>query len=174
MTPPSPPVVHEDLTVMRAGAPAGPAPSVPGQPVPLQQGAGQPAPGGPPAAGAPPVAGQGTPAAGRGAVPAARRPAPRTPGPGGPRRYRLRGRHIREHRMVRVGLALAAADIAVADDLLVLQVLRLQPLADLDPAQVCALSALPPSIVASSLDRLVRSGLARDCLVDGRVRFGLP
>jgi DNA-binding IclR family transcriptional regulator len=76
--------------------------------------------------------------------------------------------------MVRVGLALAAADIAVSDDLLVLQVLRLQPGGDLDPAQVAALSALPPSVVASSLDRLVRSGLARDALVDGRVRFGLP
>jgi len=178
MTPPSPPVVHEDLTVSRTGAPAGQVPSVPGQPVPLQQVPGQQVPlqqgTGPLAPAAPPVPAQGTPAAGRSAVPAARRPAPRTPGPGGPRRYRLRGRHIREHRMVRVGLALAAADIAVADDLLVLQVLRLQPLADLDPAQVCALSALPPSIVASSLDRLVRSGLARDCLVDGRVRFGLP
>jgi hypothetical protein len=110
-----------------------------------------------------------------GPKPAARHPAPRPPGPGpATRRYKLRGRHVREHRMVRVGLALAAADIAVADDLIVLQVLRLQPFGDLDAAQVCALSALPPSIVAPSLDRLVRSGLAQDTLVDGRVRFGLP
>lgn len=99
-----------------------------------------------------------------------RAPAPPEDGSG---RYRLRGRHIREHRMVRVGMALAAADIAVADDLLVLQVLRWRA-GDLDPAQVAAYSALPPSVVASALDRLVRSGLARDSLVDGRVRFGLP
>jgi hypothetical protein len=89
-------------------------------------------------------------------------------------RYRLRGRHVREHRLVRVGGALAAPDVALADDLLVLQVLRLRPLVDLDAAQVAALTALPPSVAASSLDRLVRGGLARDVLVGGRVRFGLP
>ncbi|HEY6796926.1 MAG TPA: hypothetical protein VI248_19825 [Kineosporiaceae bacterium] len=89
-------------------------------------------------------------------------------------RYVLRGRHIREHRLVRVGGALAAPDVAIADDLLVLQVLRLRPAVDRDPAEVAALSALPPSVVASALDRLVRSGLARDSLVSGRVRFGLP
>jgi len=201
MAPPSPSVVREALTLSRsgpsvaaAGAPAGPAVGPPvggpdaaplvGSPAPVGAApAGRPAPGTGAAAGTAAAAGAAgagaapladAPAARRPGVPAARRPAPRTPGSGGSRRYRLRGRHIREHRMVRVGLALAAADIAVADDLLVLQVLRLQPLADLDPAQVCAVSALPPSIVASSLDRLVRSGLARDTLVDGRVRYGLP
>jgi hypothetical protein len=86
----------------------------------------------------------------------------------------LRGRHVREHRLVRVGGALAAPDVAHADDLLVLAMLRLRPHVDLDAAQVAALAALPPSVVASALDRLVRSGLARDTLVGGRVRFGLP
>lgn len=127
---------------------------------------------------APLAGGRTSPLATGASLPVARgpvpwRPASGTPVPAAPAR-RMRGRHVREHRLVRVGLALAAADIAVADDLLVLQVLRLQPLGDLDAAQVSALSALPPSIVAPSLDRLVRSGLAKDRLVDGRVRFGLP
>jgi hypothetical protein len=99
---------------------------------------------------------------------------PRLPGIGRLRHYPLRGRHVREHRLVRVGGALAAPDVALTDDLLVLQVLRQRPLVDLDAAQVAAFSALPPSVVAPALDRLVRSGLARDTLVGGRVRFGLP
>jgi hypothetical protein len=98
---------------------------------------------------------------------------PRLPGAGRGARYPLQGRHVRRHRLVRVGGALAAPDVALADDLLVLQVLRLRPATDLDPAEVAALSALPPSIVAPALDRLARSGLARDALVGGRVRFGL-
>ena len=160
VTPPSPPATR-DAPILNRG---------PGAPVVTAGTARSAAP-----AGVSLSAEPAAPLAPAGARPAApRHPAAPRPVVRAPRRYRLRGRHIREHRMVRVGLALAAADIAVADDLLVLQVLRLQPLADLDAAQVCALSALPPSIVASSLDRLVRSGLARDLLVDGRIRFGLP
>ena len=117
-----------------------------------------------------PAAAPSRAARGEGAPVASRSTAPAETG----RRYGLRGRHIREHRLVRVGLALAAADIADADDLLVLQVLRRRPLGTLDAAQVAAEAALTPSAVASCLDRLVRSGLARDLLVDGRIRFGLP
>jgi len=99
---------------------------------------------------------------------------PDAPRPPGRRSRRPRGRHVREQRLVRVGAALAAPDLEVVDDVLVLQVLRRHGSGDLDAAQVSARSALPPSVVASALDRLVRGGLARDLLVDGRVRYGLP
>jgi hypothetical protein len=102
--------------------------------------------------------------------PAARHSAPAAPGRRG---YRLRGRHVRELRVVRMGSSVAVPDVPESDDRLVLQVLRQVPLGDLDAAQVSARAALPPSVVAMALDRLVRGGLARETVHDGRVRFGL-
>ena len=128
--------------------------------------------------GAPTATPDGDRAARPGVAPPDRRrgsaPQPDAPRPPGRRSRRPRGRHVREQRLVRVGAALAAPDLEVVDDVLVLQVLRRHGTGDLDAAQVSARSALPPSVVASALDRLVRGGLARDLLVDGRVRYGLP
>ena len=178
MSQPSPLTVLESLTLNRSAAPAPPG-ATPGAGGPLAAPAPAglvpeaPAPAAPAPAGlVPEVPAPEAPRARGAATP--RHPAPQVPGSGRSRRYGLRGRHVREHRLVRVGLALATADIAGPDDLLVLQALRRQPLGDLDAAQVSALAALPPSIVASALDRLVRSGLARDAQVGGRIRFGLP
>jgi hypothetical protein len=100
---------------------------------------------------------------------------PAGPPPIPPRpRNRLRGRHIRAQAVLRMPVPLTAAQTAIPEDRLVLQALRRCPAIDLDAAQVAALAALPPSVTASALDRLVRTGLARDALVHGTVRFGLP
>lgn len=90
------------------------------------------------------------------------------------RGYRLRGRHARARGRLRMPVSLSAvAQVELAEDRLVLQVLRAHAVADLDSAQVTALSALPPSVAVPCLDRLVRLGLVRRHVVGGRERFGL-
>jgi hypothetical protein len=90
------------------------------------------------------------------------------------RRYGLRGRHIRERGRLRPPVPLAVGQAVVAEDRLVLMVLRRRAAVDLDAAQVGAAAALPPSVTAPALDRLVRAGLVRAALVGGRERYGLP
>jgi hypothetical protein len=96
------------------------------------------------------------------------------PAPAPHRRRQLRGRHIRDPIVVRLPVPLTAAQTAIPEDRLVLAVLRRCPAVDLDVAQVAATCALPPSVTTTALHRLVRAGLAREVLVRGRLRFGLP
>jgi len=99
--------------------------------------------------------------------------------PAGPRpRSGGRGRLARHARdpfaALRAAGPLAVAEVADPADRVVLAVLRSAPLADLDACQVAARAALTPTAAAVVLDRLVRAGLARDVVVAGRPRFGLP
>src|SRR5690349_23295184 len=68
--------------------------------------------------------------------PAARHSAPNAPGRRRPPGYPMRGRHVRELRIVRVASAVTVPDVPAGDDRLVLQVLRQAPSGDLDAAQV--------------------------------------
>ena len=104
-----------------------------------------------------------------GAGPAGRPPRP-TPGATRPR---MRGRHVRALGYLRPPVPVVLPETSTVEDRLVLQVLRRRPV-DLDAVQVAVLAALPPSVAAASLQRLVVNGLARDTVVGARVRYGLP
>ena len=90
------------------------------------------------------------------------------------RRYPLRGRHIRERGRLRAPVPLSVTHVDDLEERLVLGVLRRRAGVDLDAAQVGAAAALPPSLAAMALDRLVRAGLVTGSVVHGRQRFELP
>jgi hypothetical protein len=73
-----------------------------------------------------------------------------------------------------VPLPFTVPDVDHLEDRIVLQALRRHAGRDLDAAQVGVGAALPPSLTAPALDRLVRAGLAVGSVVDGRMRFSLP
>ena len=85
----------------------------------------------------------------------------------------MRGRHVRALGYLRPPVPVVVPETSTVEDRLVLQVLRRRPV-DLDAVQVAVLAALPPSVAAASLQRLVVNGLVRDTVVGARVRYGLP